>query len=55
MKQQLKVKDYSAGSASRRVKYVSPSLGEELHLLHRVFLMYDNDKKNKLSLNEVIR
>lgn len=47
------MKDYCREHASRKLRYVPPSLGEELDLLHRVFIMYDNDKKKRLSLNEV--
>ena len=39
--------------STRREVRLHPSLGEEIHLLHRVFRMYDNDNKNHLSVNEV--
>ncbi len=53
MKQQLTVKQYCTTHGSMKIQYVPPSLGEELDLLHRVFTMYDNDKKKKLALDEV--
>ena len=45
--------DYCTGCGSRKLQYVPSSLGEELDLLHRVFIMYDNDKKKRLNLEEV--
>lgn len=53
VKENLMVKDYCSSCARRKLQYVPPSLGEELDLLHRVFIMYDNEKKNKLTLGEV--
>lgn len=53
VKQKIAVKDYRGEYASRKLQYISPSLGDQLDLLHRVFVMYDNDKKSKLSLGEV--
>ena len=50
----MKIVDYCTNCGSRKLQYVPPSLGEELDLLHRVFIMYDNDKKKKLTLDEVI-
>ena len=53
IKENLSLGEYCGKYCSRKLQYVPSSLGEELHLLHRVFIMYDNDKKARLSLNEV--
>ena len=53
VKDKIRVNEYCSRYASRKLHSVPPSLGEELDLLYRVFTMYDNDKKNKLTLNEV--
>ncbi len=51
IKEKLLVGHYC--SSRHQLKQVPSSLGEELHLLHRVFTMYDNEKKNRLTLSEV--
>ena len=51
MKASLSVESYCH---SQPRCYLGPSLGEELHLLGRVFRMYDNDKKGRLHLSKVI-
>lgn len=53
IKERLSVPEYCCQHGHRKLQYVPPSLGEELDLLHRVFAMYDNDKKSKLTLSEV--
>lgn len=50
IKEKLLVGHYC--SSRHQLKQVPSSLGEELHLLHRVFTMYDNEKKNRLTLSE---
>lgn len=52
VKERIGIKEYCSRN-ERRLKCVPPSIGEQLHLLRRVFSMYDNEKKNRLTLNEV--
>ena len=53
VKEKISVKHYCSQLKCRKLECVPLCVGEELHLLSRVFSMYDNDKKNRLSLCEV--
>ena len=53
VKEKTRVRMYCKKHVSSKLQQVPSSLGEELDLLHRVFIMYDNDKKDRLTLREV--